>query len=318
VIVRQFRSYSLFIILSCGLAAGCTSPGYESASGTSANPLLISSVIDKTNQLLNSLNCAGAYATVYPIYNSVSSNNGIRLAMASTYGCYSGVNVFKNIGDLVAFGSSLNGSGLWEFMAQEFPSSATPTDDKVPTTAEYGIDAIQATIGTSVIPVAQYMINATGYNPSTLLYTDRTNDANTYLTFLAMALMGSLENRYGVPTANHHKSTALPWTSASLTAGDGCAFTSAILNFYDGIQYLAASAPANVASKFSAITSLLNTGLNLACTDGCLLCGGSVSCTSCPTTMRSRASCTGTTTDVNSCAAAGIVTFVNSSWTGPP
>lgn len=296
--------------------AACTEPSYDSTNPL-ANGLEISSVIEQVNVDLSTANCSDALYQISPLYNSANSNNQIRLATASAYGCDAKINLFNVVNDFSNFKGNLAGSGFFEFLVEEFPSVANP-DDKVPQSAEDGTDAAMATLNNGTVLVTDYTINSTTYNPGSLLYTDRVNDANAFLTFLSMSLIGSLLNRYGDPTANHHKSVALPWTSAATTPGDGCALASALLNFDDGIVYISAASPPNIQSTYNSIQSFFGPALQKACTEGCTFCGGSVSCTTCPTTLRSRASCTGSTTDVNSCAAAGLVSFVNDVWDGPP
>ncbi len=256
-----------------------------------------------------------AYSTIYPLYNSINTNNRVRSAMAATYACYSNVNIFKILSDTIDFPGDLGGSGLWEFFAKEFPSTANP-DDKRPQAALNGMDAVMSIISPTMITVPGYMVNSTSYNPGSLLYTDRIDDANALLTFLGMSFVGSMENRFGLPTSNYHKSVALPWADATLTKGDGCAFAAALLHISDGISYISDSAPANVSESYSTIKEFLIPSMNTGCAAGCLLCG--ISCSACPISLRDRTSCTGEVTDINSCAAAGIIAFVNSSWQGPP
>jgi hypothetical protein len=222
---------------------------------------------------LNSLNCTGAYGAIYPLYNSTNSNNNVRLAMAATYGCYATVDLLQIISDLEASGGDLGGSAFWQFLVTEFPSVASPTDDKIPQSAEYGTDAAQAIIVPGVIVNSTDLIHTTSNNPGSLLYTDRENDANTYLTFISIALMGSLLNRYGAPTSNHHKSVNLPWTTAAATPGDGCAFASGLLNFYDGLTLLESSSTGSAKTAYSSIQSYLMGALATACSQGCTACG---------------------------------------------
>lgn len=205
-------------------------------------------------------------------------------------------------------------------MAFEFPSTTVPVDDKVPQSAELGIDAVMSMIQPGIVLIPGDLINTSTNNPGSLLYSDRLDNGNIFLTFLSMALMGSLENRYGVPSANYHKSVALPWTSATAVTSDGCAFASGVLNFADSLSFLEAfsSSSSAITSKLSDLQIFLSEGLDAACQLGCTTCGGAVSCSSCPLSLRNRNSCTGVSTDVNSCAAAGLVTFVNSTWAGPP
>jgi hypothetical protein len=248
------------------------------------------------------------------------------MVTAAAYGCKAKVNLMQNLSDLENF-NLVGTSGLFEFMVKEFPSTSSP-DDKVPQSAEDGIDALQATLNSGTVLVAADTINSTSNNPGSLIYTDRESDANSYLTILSMALIGSLGDRYGAPLPNpsNHKTQDLPWTSATAVTSDGCAYASGWLNFFDGMTYLESAAPTNVASIYAKFL-LLKPLVTAACEEGCIECGLTVSCPDstntccgCPTTLRSRASCTGVATDPNSCAAAGLVKyFANVYWTtGPP
>ena len=294
--------------------SGCSGPGYD-FTGTTANSLLVQGAVDSANIALSHMDCGTAYGAVYSLYDSTNTNNDVRSAMAATYGCFATVNVLNIVEDMLNFAGNLGGAGFWSFLAQEFPSSA---NDKIPQSAEYGTDALMSVLNPATILVPADVINSTSNNPGSVLYTDRTGASNSLLVFISMSLMGSLENRYGLPSPNYDKSQPLPWTSATETQGDGCAFASGLLNFMDGINFISTNASQNVAAIYSKIQTFLDTSINAACQIGCLICGGSVSCTTCPLTLRSRASCTGLSTDVNSCAASGIATFVNSSWPGPP
>ncbi len=237
--------------------------------------------------------------------------------MASTYGCYSKINIFNIFSDIINFPASLGGSGFWEFLAQEFYSTASP-DDRIPQSAMNGMDAVMSIINPDTITIPSNILNLDVNNPRTLLSSDRRDDANAYIIFLGMALMGSLQSRYGSPTANNHKSVNLPWDLPANTQGDGCAFSAALLNMIDGIDSVLAVALVSN-DNYEKILSFLKPAINAACAFGCATtCAGAVTCTSCPITLRNRDSCSGLTTDVNSCAAAGISLFVNSSWQGPP
>ncbi|MFZ9596353.1 MAG: hypothetical protein ACO3A2_09780 [Bdellovibrionia bacterium] len=300
-----------FLLLSQAGILGCSSPSYDTST-TVANSLKISNSIAIVNQSLSSGNCAAALAEISPLYTSVSTNNDIRFATANTYACSAGVNIMQIFSDLISFGD-LSGSMFWKFLVQEFPSVASP-DDKKPLSAELGMDALFAMTRSGIIIGTSDQVNASGRNPGSILVTDRTNQANSYLTFLSMALMGSLLDRYGAPDASHVKTSNLPWTTPAATVGDGCSFVSGLLNFYDSLPYiLGASSSTSVQSAYQSIDSFLSLGLDTACSAGCTLCG--LSCTSCPRTLRNRDSCTGQNSDANSCAAAGVTAFVNAGWT---
>ncbi len=336
-----------FVFLSGLLlpAVACTGPGFDTTAGTVANSLQINSSIEAVNVFLSTGKCSNAISTIYPLYNSINSNNSIRFATASAYGCSAHINLLNNINGLLTFQSDSVLGLLFEFAANQFPSVANP-DDKIPQAAENGTDAVQAIIQSGTVLVTAYTVNSTSNNPISLLSGDRLNDANSYLTFLSLALMGSLENRYATPSASnfYHKSNNLPWTTAATAIGDGCAYASAVLNYFDGIDFVQSVAPPSVASIYSNIQAL-EPQLNYGCCLGlqtcgfagscgasipCNLTGGTCStctscancpslCLKCPTTLRSRASCTGLVTDQNSCAAAGLVSQINDVlWSGPP
>lgn len=308
-------SVSLCFLSAFLFLTGCGVPsGTDNSSGRQA-------IVDQVNHSLSTLDCSTALQTVLPAYNSANSDNSIRLSTAASYGCYAKINVLNNLYDLESFSGNLAGSGFFEFLVQEFPSTASP-DDKVPTSAEDGMDAVMAAIQPGTVLVSSDLVSTDSNNVISLLYSDRTDDANSYLTFLGMSLVGSLLDRYGAPTSNYHKSQTLPWTTPTAVTSDGCAVAAGLLNFSDGLEAITAASPTSVAALYSKIGSTLTTGLNTACSAGCSACaslpGSTVSCTTCPLSLRNRSSCTGLDTDTNSCAAAGIVTFVNTTWSGPP
>ena len=303
--------FGIFLII----LLGCSEAGFDSAGN--ANALQKQYVLDAVNIALSTGDCATALAKVYPIYNSSVSDTDIRLATAASYGCSAGISVFTVIDNLISFPEPLGGPGFWDFLVFQFPSVSSP-DDKKPTAALLGLNALFSTINPGTILASPYLVNSGTVNPGSLLTADRTSDANTYLMFMGMSLMGTLMNRYGSPSANHHKGNPVPWTTPATAKGDGCRFASGLLNFYDGITYIGNNAPSQVQSIYNSITSFLSSSLDQACALGCTLNGCNSVCSNCPTTLRYGENCTGVNTDANSCAAAGLATFLNSSWAGPP
>lgn len=277
-------------------------------------------ILEAVNAYLTVQNCDAALTQVLPVYGSPNTDNPFRMATSKSYGCVANISFFKVLGDLVSFSGNLGGSGLWEFMAQEFPSTLTPIEDKVLIAAERSLDAAMSAVKPGLILVPSMTVSPNTFNPISLSVDDRITDANSFLTIVGMALMGSLLNRYGEPLPNFHKTQALPWTTATTVTADGCAFASGLLNFYDGLQAVIASAPASVASRFGTIQTLLGTVITAGCTTACLFTSGCAAdkCTGCPLSLRHRDSCRFLVTDVNSCAAAGLTFTVNSSWSGPP
>jgi hypothetical protein len=299
------KKKSLFFLV---IVWGCAGPSYDQGV---ANSLEIQSVIEQVNEALAVGDCVTAYQAIFPLYNSINSNNAIREAILATYGCYARVNPISLIAEMISDSSQLGNAGLFGFLVKQFPSQSYP-DDKIPQSAEDGIDVAMSMIQPGTVLIPQYTLNAGSNNPQSLLYTDRTSDANAYLLFLSMALLGSLAYRNGSPNASFQKTVPLPWSNASAMAGDGCAYAGALLHLADSLSFLVHNDASSVGSVYQSIQSFLEGGLDLACQAGCTLCG--VSCTRCPVTLRDRTSCQGFSQDVNSCAAAGIVTFVNAVW----
>jgi hypothetical protein len=275
---------------------------------------LIFGAVEQVNVSLSTQACSSALSQIKPLYDSINTNNQIRLATAASYGCFAKVNIFQIFSDL-ASASGLGGSGLWAMFARLFPSVASP-DDKIPTSAGLGIDAAMSAVYPGTLFVPALKINSTTNNPGSLIFTDRIRDSNSYLTFLSMSLMGSLLSRDGKPdTTNYVKTVPLPWQTAATSVGNGCAFASGLLNFVDGLDAISEASPANLKSSYATISSFLTSAVNTACGIGCsAICLGASACTSCPASLRNRLSCTGATTDENSCAAAGLAAFVSASW----
>lgn len=319
----------LLAAAALGLGA-CSSPPSDGSTSVSKRGILR----DVDNALTNE-DCATAVALIEPLLNSASTDNEVRLKAASAYGCYARVNFFSLVGDLLSAGPSLAGSALWSTLTQLFPSTAG--SDYVPEGALLAIDALQATLtpGALVLPVNK--VNAGSYNVGSVFTTDRTSDANIYLAFIAMAGIGGLQNRYGSPDPGTFiKTVDLPWTTAVSMAGssDGCAYASSVLNMVDAIESAQYYVSDELAQVYANMAATFNTALDTACTIACenrmptvpesaiVGAGWTVSgctvgtCSECPSSLRARANCTGAVDDLSSCAAAGIVNFINESTVG--
>lgn len=332
------------------------------------------SVLDQVNIYLSQGDCPDALNVILPFYNSVNTDNDVRMAMAEVYACEAGFNFFGFLN--TATGVSFSSPGvLYELFAEEFPSSGTNVGDKVVESAGFGIDALMASFQSGIVLVPGDLFNISTNNPGSLLYTDRTEASNQYLLFLTMGAMGGLENRVGASaTGKPTNSPPLPWinantngmTSAAGLNASGCEYASAMLNFADVIAQLTATCPSNpsksnipcvLAETLNAAAALgdpnpvfaglhatagaetfsqaIYDACNYGCTNaqpggndtllfnplggwqksGCTV-SGLPSCDQCPILLRNRGNCAGTTTDETSCAAAGIINFVNNSAIG--
>ncbi|MGK5083282.1 hypothetical protein WDW37_08240 [Bdellovibrionota bacterium FG-1] len=293
-------------------------------------------IVDQASIALSRMDCDQAVALLKPVYASKYTDNRIRMLMAAAYGCNAHINLFNVVGDLSSNLSKFVGSGFWEFLATEFPST---TKDRVVEGAQLAQDAVQSIISPSAVILPVNIFNATTDNPGTLSPRDRVDDANSYLFFVVLASIGGLENRYGNPYPNGKKGGDLAWISdtvahmaapadfnavdGSQQQSDGCAYASAMVNLVDSLGGLAtATAGTKLSDTFTTLQTTFKTGIFAACNDGCTSLCSVGACLECPTTLRNRSSCTGLTTDPNSCAAAGIINFINNTpavgWeTGP-
>jgi hypothetical protein len=340
-----------------------TACGAQTPSGSLA-------IIDQVNIYLSEGDCSDALTTLSPLYNSSSTDNSVRMAMAEVYACEAGFNFFTFISGAESTSFSNTGA-LFEFFAKEFPSSGSTISDKVVESAGYGIDALMSILIPSNVLISGDLFNTSTYNEASLLYTDRTTASNEYLLFLSMVAMGGLENRVGATATGAPSDSALPlsWITASATGmatatglnASGCEYASALLNFADSLASISANCPANppvtnvpcylaytlnevaaVADSASSTNGTAETftqAIYDACNYGCknTLPGAAdtvlfntqggwtksgctvtnlPSCDQCPLLLRNRGNCTGVTTDDVSCAAAGIINFVNNSLIG--
>jgi hypothetical protein len=308
----------LATVLGCGTA-------YDPTTALGKKALL-----DQASLALTNKECTTAIALMKPVYNSINTDNKIRMMMASAYGCDAHINLFNQLFSLSSDPGNLVGSGFWQFTAKEFPST---TEDRVVEGAQLALDAVQSVIepGAAVLP--ENTFNLLTFNPGSYSVVDRSADANSYLFFVSMALIGGLESRYGSPFPNGKKGNDLPWINsdptiagpASAVTPDGCAYAAGVINFIDSLGGLAKVTTGTLSTTFLSLQSGYKGAIDAACASGCATCaaaGGTATCSVCPTVLRNRAACTYTKNDPSSCAAAGIVNAINSApgiaWvTGP-
>ena len=318
------------LIFSLGMA-GCA------PSGDSATQLNRQQILDAVDSALTVQDCATAIDTIKPLYNSAATDNDVRMKMASAYACDAHINFFKLMGDLASNANAMaTGSGLWTSMAKLFPSTAG--SDYVVEGGLLGMDAVFSALNTGAVVLPNDQVNAGTFNVGSIFTEDRISDANIYLTFLAMASMGGLENRYGSPDPSTFiKTTPFPWSSPlQMTAtSDGCAIASSMFNIIDGMSASTDAMGGAVGKSFGTATALLNIAFDAACQAGCQGTAAAVvnalpqfvkdpvgnpwvttgpncagTCTACPKALRDRRKCTGTNDDI-SCAALGLIQFLN-------
>jgi hypothetical protein len=304
------------IALAFVLLTACQAPRY-----TGANLEGKTAILDEVNIALSSQDCTSAIAAIEGIYETDYTDNPVRMARAAAHGCAAGVNFFKLAGDLTS--NNIAGPGFWQTMTKLFPS--TTLDTKV-TSAWYATDALLAARNAGSVVAPANMVNVGTHNVGSLVPTDRTDDANAYLAFISMSMIGALQNRYSAPDAANAKTRPLGykitgptgWESLANLDEEGCSYAAAILNMLDGIgAILPKMSNATLATTLNVIGTTFNTALDDACDLGCR--GVTVpgcafpanTCKPCLRTIRSRASCTQGSATQASCAAAGLIYFIN-------
>ena len=298
------------------LATACGGPAADGTTAIGKRALL-----DQVNIKLSVQDCPGAVSTIKPLYESADVDNTVRHAMAASYACHAHLNLFDVVTNMVENPSSLAGSGFFQFMSKQFPSSATDPNDRVVEGAQLASDALMSELvpGGAILGSNTYAVAP--FNTASMLFSDRTDASNLYLFFVSMAAIGGYENRFGAPSAAaaYLKTVNLPWTSGDLVDANGCGIASSMLNFVDSVGVASRSLSGPVTTVMSALETQFKTAMDAACHVGCLSCaGGGVSCATCPSTLRNRSSCLKTLTDVNSCAAAGMVQAINTLWLTAP
>lgn len=287
----------LGIIGLIGLA-GCSPPAANLNSTLNKRNL-----VDQVNSLLTEGECTEALELVLPYYNSTGVDNDIRLVTAGAHGCYLGIQFFTFLLELVS--SDLTGGGFWSAFAALFPS--TLGDDNKYESALAAMDILQSALKPTAILNEQYSFNLDTFNPASVFANDRIDDANTFLLMISMAVIGTAESRYGLPSADesYRKTAYLPWTAVGDVTADGCAYVGSILNMFDSLSYLQENSNGSVQSAFETIAAG-GAAIEAACVASCGV--------ACPAKLRSRTLCMD---DADSkCAVAAITTFINLSPVG--
>lgn len=284
--------------------AGCAAPREDPLSAVGKQ-----SIIYKVNAALTAGDCTSAIIGIEPLYNSSSSDDEVRRLRASAHACKAGINFFPLIGNLAT--GSFSGNGLWRTITQLFPASAS---DGKTQASFYATDALMSWLKPGTVVSSTLRISDDPYNLGSKSYLDRTDDSNLYLALVSMATIGTLHNAYGAPNGSYAPTQALPWTTLAAMDEEGCGYASSLLNLVDSLAAVGASYTqlSGVSSAVSAVAS----GFDAACDQGCQNLCPSLSCNGkCPATLRHRTACnraTAATEDLDACAAAGLVSLMNS------
>ena len=218
---------------------------------------------------LSSFSCASAVEKSESLFNSRYVTNEIRMLHASSYGCLAGVQLIPLMtavgsGDYTVVAGVPPTTKFFNSMAQIFPSSAI-VDAKTQSLQKMQ-DVLQSMIvpGTVLSDFDSNIINL--YNTGSLLYRDRTDDANTLLMFSSMALFGTLLSRYGDPDPSSYdqrKKILDTWSNETAIANDvtknACSFASSVLNMYDGVSVVSTVSSGALGTALLAMQAALDT-----------------------------------------------------------
>lgn len=300
-------------------------------------------ILDTVNSALTNKDCATAITWADTIYNTPSTDNQVRLARASAYGCAAGVDDFFGlIGTLPSqpLGTAAGqGSFLWRTLAKLFAvlkgdgSIDTGAMDKRITAGWASMDALMSTLSPGVLVSTANQFNATTVNPGSLAASDRTGDADLYMFLITLSQIGAIEDRYGAPDTTSFKKGQKLGQSASAPSGwedplmmdvYGCTYASSLLNLFDSLGGAISQMNPKLSSAATVMLGIRSV-VDLACNAGCIACGlGPSACSKCPDSLKDRNSCavTGGVANKEACAASGIISFINDNtnligWEGP-
>ncbi len=263
--------------------------------------------------------CVAAIDLSSRLYDSEYSDNDIRMLHASALGCKAGIKLYNVVDELTSFGGA---NPIGQF-ARIFPS--TLSDQRLES-AWFGLDALQSILNPGVVVGSADRVLPGGYNPGSVLYTDRTLDSNSYAFFVSMAMIGSTLSRYGNPNAGagYSQGTALPWTNRAAviadTSGTACGLASGFLNYFDAFSAIQPILPSSASSSISTMLTIIQGPIvdgTLPCVNSggmgnCLLNATAQECDLAKTRLRYRASCTETAAIGH--FAAGIIQCINTLW----
>ncbi len=319
---KSFSSFVFCVGLTLVALTGCggSKRSCSSAEGRRA-------IVADVDAALSKQSCAEALAIIEEFYPQADcASDEIRTARASANACAANVNFFTLLDGLA--NSDLAGAEMWVSLTRLFPSS--PSDQRV-TAGQNSLDALFSLRIPGILTPPQYMVNATSANPGTLVAAHRSEDSNLYGMLVSMSLVGALQNRYGAPAANFHKTQKLGaiagnpdgWEIPTSVDVNACTYAGAILSMFDSIGQVSttigSSLGGSVGTALTTAATAFSAAMNSACDDGCDACGlPAGTCSTCPIELRNRLSCTGVATDAATCAATGIVEFMNSNPLGWP
>ncbi|MBC7396227.1 MAG: hypothetical protein H7333_02195 [Bdellovibrionales bacterium] len=275
----------------------------------------------EVKQALTQNDCTKALTLVTPLYQSKYTDNDVRMFYASAHACNVGIRLYSLLDDLTSADMS-NQIQIFRSFVRLFPSSTT--DSKM-ASSWFALDALQSILLPGAVIANADQINPTTLNMGSVLSHDRTLDANTYMVFIGMSVVGTGLNRYGflpneVPAATSYaKTQALPWTTKvavqSDTSGAACSIVSGLYNMFDGITSIVTLLTSGPSGALSNINSNLQLGLNAIGSANCTGTDGgytAAQCAAAATRIRFRGACA--EQGPAAAFAAGVIQGINLGW----
>jgi hypothetical protein len=295
------------------IATGCGGGSYDISNSTDRAAMEDQINIDLTNN-----NCTDALTLSTELYQSAYSDNTVRMLYASAQACNVGIQLFDLLNDITNASFSAPDS-IFRVLVKLFPSSSA---DSRMQSSWFAQDALQAILNPGSVIAPSDEINFTSDNPASDLASDHTLDANSYMIFIAMSVLGTTLNRTSYTTEtpaslSYSPQQLLPWTSKAAvqadTSGAACAIASGFYNLYDGITQTVGDLSGSTASQLTAIQGYLNAGIALAGTFNCEADSYSASlCAAAAQRIRYRGACAETPQAAS--FAAGIIQGINVVW----
>ena len=275
---------------------------------------------DQINIDLTNNDCPDALTLSTQLYQSSYSDNDTRMLYASAQACNVGIQLFQLLDDITAANFSSSTDAVFRVLVKLFPS--TSADSRMQS-SWFAQDALQAILNPGAVVAPSDQINFTSYNPASDLASDHTFDANSYMIFMGMAVVGTTLNRSSYTTEtpasqSYAPQQLLPWTTLLAvqndTTGAACALASGFFNLFDGITQTVGFLSGSTSSQLNLITGTLEDGLSLAGSTQCTSVDHftAAQCTAAAQRIRDRAACA----EVPAVAsfAAGIIFGINQVW----
>jgi hypothetical protein len=211
-------------------------------------------LLDIRSALTNG-DCNGAYALSSRLYSSPYSTNEIRMAHASALGCKADIQMFVAI-------SKFNNFGSGNFIGQFTTIFNSDFNDQRLESAWLALDALQSVLNSGTVVGAADQILPAGYNPGSVISSDRSDSSNVFNLFVSMAIIGDSLARFGRPDlANNHTALVqhLPWQTQGAvmadTTGSACGLAAGFLNLFDSFDEIAGQLNPSAASAMNVVIS---------------------------------------------------------------